>query len=401
MAVGGKSRRAKWSVEVLEVRALMATFQMPGVQGLGGGRNLSATFDRMVGSLQAQLAIQAPKDTAPEKLAQVVDEVVSQYEAASQATFAGFPKTTSLLVQQGEALRQEIDSLKLQYDLGLITVSTFNYDAYMEIKELTLSREVWPAGTPLSTFLVMATETSDGLSTIATTVQTTSTITDEQAAAVLKSEALAFQTEAILGATQQPQVAAPINLATSTFIAQVDAAVGQPNFAALIVSATTGFADALVNAGGAFGPGGSIGKRIQQPSVVADPLAISDVATFAHLQYREVVTTSTTVLHRNFTSASDRYGRFMTTDVFKSPAQAIRKLALDQSWYGTNQAYFVEDVTLPTGTRVYVGKVAPIYQGIFRREATPSLYPGMAAQYLVANTRAPGIIWGNFRATGT
>lgn len=401
MAVGGKSRRAKWSVEFLEVRALMASFEMPSIQGLGGGRNLSATFDRMVGSLQAQLSIQAPKDTAPATLTQVVDEVVGQYEAASLATFAGFPRTTSLLVQQGEALRREIDSLKLQYDLKLITVASFNSSAYMEIKELTLSREVWPAGTPLQTYLVMATEASDSLTKFSTAVQTTSAITDEQAAAVLKSVAVSFQTEALLGTTQQPQVAAPINQATSTFVTQVDAAVGQPNFDSLIATAAAGYAAALVNPGGAFGPGGSIGRRIQQPPAVETPLAISDAATFANLQYRQVVTTDTTILHRNFTSGVDYRGRFMSTDVFKSPAQAVRKLSLDQSWYGTNQAFYVEDVSLPPGTLMYVGRVAPIYQGIFRREATPSLYPGMAAQYLVANTRAKGIHWYNFRATGT
>ncbi|WP_165226668.1 hypothetical protein [Aquisphaera insulae] len=390
-------------MEVLEVRALMATFQMPTIQGLAGGRNLAATFNRMVGSLQAQLAIQAPKDTAPATLVKVVDEVVTQYESASRAAFAAVPGTTSLLVQQGEALRLGVDSLKVQYDLGLVSLSTFNADAYQEIQELTLSRQVWPAGTPLQTFLVMATETSNDLTAVSNLVQTTttSTITDAQAATVLKSEVLAFQGEALLGASRQPWVSAPINQATTTFLAQVDAAVGQPDFATRIATATAGFADALVNRGGTFGPGGTLGRSIKQPPVVPTPLSIADAATFAHLQYRQVVTTSTLILSRNFSSSSNRYGRFMTTAVFSSPSQAIRKLALDQSWYGTNQATFVQDVTLPAGTLIYVGRVGPIFQGIFRREARPVLYPGLAPQYLVANTRAPGIVWGNLRATGT
>ncbi len=395
-----RDRRSGWRLEFLEVRSLMATFQMPTLEGLANGRNTAATFNRMVGSLQTQIAIQAPKDTAPATLAGVVDQVVGQYEAASRSAFAGSPKTVALLVQQGEALRLSVDALKQQHELGLIGLATFNNDAYQDIQELTLSREVWPAGTPLQTFLVMATETSDDLSAIATFVQSTTAVTDEQAAAVLKAEALAFQSEANLGASQQPRIAAPVDQATATFVAAVDAAVGQPDFDARIATAADAFAAALVEPGGVFGPGGSLGRRIAQPPQVETPLPIEDAATFANLRYTQVVTTSTMVVHRNFSSASNRYGRFMSSDVFRSPAQAVRNLALDQSWYGTNQAWYVEDVTLPAGTLVYVGRVAPIYQGIFRREATPSLYPGMAVQYLVANTRAPGITWNNFRATG-
>lgn len=395
-----RDKRRGWRLESLEVRSLMATFQMPTLEGLAGGRNTSATFNRMVGSLQAQIAIQAPKDTAPEALATVVDEVVHQFESASLSAFAGSPRTVELLVQQGEALRFAVDALRQQHELGLIDLSTFHNDAYLEIQELTLSRDVWPAGTPLQTFLVMATETSDDLASIAAFVQSTSTVADERAAAVLRTEALAFQAEANLGVSQRPQVATPVNQATATFLAAVDAAIGEPDFDARVATAAAGFADALVRPGGAFGPGGPLGRRIAQPPQVETPLSIEDAATFANLQYNQVVTTSTLVLHRNFSSASNRYGRFMSTDLFRSPAQAVRKLALDQSWYGTNQAWYVEDVTLPAGVLVYVGRVAPIYQGIFRREPVPSAYPGMAVQYLVANTRAPGIIWDNFRATG-
>ena len=211
-------KRRGWRLESLEVRSLMATFQMPTLEGLANGRNTAATFNRLVGSLQAQIAIQAPKDTAPEKLAGVVDEVVDQYESASRSAFAGSPKTVALLVQQGEALRLAVDGLKQQHDLGLVNLSTFNNDAYLEIQGLTLSRDVWPAGTPLQTFLVMATETSDDLAAIATFVQSTSTVTDEQAAAVLRTEALAFQAEASLGASQQPQVATPVDQPTAALL---------------------------------------------------------------------------------------------------------------------------------------------------------------------------------------
>ena len=190
-------------------------------------------------------------------------------------------------------------------------------------------------------------------------------------------------------------------VADARLIAQVDAAVGRPDFAAQTASAVQGFSDALINPGGLFGPGGAIGRTFPQPPVVPDPLSIGDAATFTNLQYREVVTAAPLVLHRNFTGASDQFGRFLSSDLFASPAQAVRDLALDQSWYSTNQASFVEDVTLPAGTRVYVGSVAPIYQGIYRREARPSVYPGGASQFLLANSRDPRITWTDLRATGT
>lgn len=393
--------RPALSVELLECRTLMATFAMPSLAGLAGGRHIAATFNRLVGSLHAQISIQAPKDTAPEALASVVAEVVDQYEAASREAFAAFPGTLSLLVQQGEALDLAIGSMKYQYDVGLLTLSSFNYDAYQEIQQLTLSREVWVVGTPLTTFLVMARETSDDLASVSTVVQTTTSLTPEQAVTVLKSEVTAFQSKALLGSTRQPRVANPIRQATANFVTQVDAALGQPDFASRIGTASTAFADALVNPGGTFGPGGTLGRRIPQPPDVANPLSIEDAATFTNLQYRQFVTSMPLLLSRNFSSESTRYGRFMTTASFNSPAEAIRRLALDQSWYGTDQAYFVEDVSLPAGTLIYIGRVAPIYQGIYRRESRPSLYPGGAPQYLVANTRAEGIVWNNFRATGT
>jgi hypothetical protein len=187
---------------------------------------------------------------------------------------------------------------------------------------------------------------------------------------------------------------------TASLTSQVAEAVGDPDFAAQLGAAAAGFTTALVSPGGFFGPGGTIGRHYAQLPNVANPLSIGQAATFANLQYRQAATTAPLVLHRNFSSAINQKGSFLSGDTFKSPTDAIRRLALDQSWYGTNQATFVEDVTIPAGITYYVGRVAPIYQGIFRREAKPSLYPGMASQYLVLS-RDPNIKWDNFRATGT
>ncbi len=392
-------------IETLEARSLMATgpltFQLPSLAGLNGGRNVPATFGRMVGTLQAQIEINAPKNDAPAHLTGVVDSLVGQYEAASAALFASNPPLVALLTYQGEAIRSDIDSLDGQLITGLTSRSSFDSNAFMAIQELTLSRQVWPSGTPPQEFLVLSTETADGLDSLVQNLQGTSPLADATAAALVRAEAYSYQTEMLVGSSQNNLITNTVIVADAQLINRVDAAAGSPGFAAQAASAVQSFDDALINPGGLFGPGGAIGRTFAQPPAVPNPLAIGDAATFTNLQYREVVTAAPLVLHRNFSGASNQFGRFLTSDLFASPAQAVRDLALDQSWYGTNQASFVEDVTLPAGTTVYVGTVAPIFQGIYRREPRPSVYPGGASQYLTPNSRNPAITWTDVRATGT
>ena len=402
---GRRPRRLSVLVEALEARSLLAsgspTFALPSLAGLNGGRNVPAAFARMVGTLQAQIEINAPKNADPAHLTGVVDGLVGQYEAASAALFASAPPLVALLTYQGEAIRSAIDSLDGQLVTGLISRRSFDSNAFMAIQELTLSRQVWPLGTPAQEFLVVSTETADELEAVAEGLRGVRPLADPTAAALVRAEAYSYQTEVLVGAGGNNLIVNSVIVADAQLISRVDAAVGSPDFASQAGSAVQGFADALINPGGLFGPGGAIGKTFPQPPTVPDPLSIGDAATFTNLQYREVVTAAPLVLHRNFTGASDQFGRFLSSDLFASPAQAVRNLALDQSWYGTNQASFVEDVTLPAGTTVYVGTVAPIFQGIYRREPRPSVYPGGSSQYLLANSRDPAITWTDLRATGT
>jgi hypothetical protein len=359
----------------------------------------------MVGSLQAQIEVSAPKNDDPAHLTGVVDGLSAQFEASSAAVFAGNPRLVPLLTYQGEAIRSAIDSFDDQLNAGVISRGTFDSDAFMAIQELTLSRQVWPTGTPGQEYLVLSTEAVDGfdaaLENLGGTTPADVTASEVVAAGLIGVETYAFQTETLLASTQSPLITSTVVVAGARLVQGVATAVGSPDFGAQAAAAVDAFADALINPGGLFGPGGAIGRTFPQPSVVPDPLSIGDAATFAGIQYREVVTTAPLVLHRNFSGASNQFGRFLTADTFTSPAQAIRNLALDQSWYGTNQASFVEDVTLPAGTIVYIGKVAPIYQGIYSREPRPSLYPGGASQYLITNSRNPAITWTDLRATGT
>jgi hypothetical protein len=360
----------------------------------------------MVGSLQAQIETQAPRDDAPQHLTNTVNLLVNQFEADSTRLFAASrPALNTLLQLQGEAIRSAINSYKLQLDSGLIAqTSYFNEDVFLVIQQLTLSRKVWPVGTPLQEYLVLSDEARQGLDALVKNLNTPGPgqLSDAAADAVVHAESYAYQTEVLLGSTRIPLIATTVSLAVGRLDSQVDAAVGQSNFPALVQAAEQTFNATLVDPSGLFGSRGALGRFIKQPPSVPHPLSnIDDVATFANLQYREVTTTAPMVVYRSFSSQANLRGRFLSTQLFATPAQAVRLQALDLSWYNTNAATFVADVTIPAGYTIYVGKVAAIYQGIYARERVPSLYPGGATQVVVLKSRDPALVYSDLRATGT
>ena len=70
--------------------------------------------------------------------------------------------------------------------------------------------------------------------------------------------------------------------------------------------------------------------------------------------------------------------------------EAIRNLALDQKWIPPNQATKVVSVTLPAGTTVYQGIVAP--------QNPADCYPGGGQQTFIKDSRDANIQWGEGRA---
>ena len=156
-------RRASIGIEALEVRSLLSgstvIFQLPIGLATDGARARTSTpalFARMVGSLQAQIETQVPRDDAPQHLTDSVSQLVSQFEADAARFFAGSrPYLNTLLQYQGEATRAAINSYKSQLDTGLIKTGSFNENAFLAIQEMTLSRKVWPVGTPIQEFLVL------------------------------------------------------------------------------------------------------------------------------------------------------------------------------------------------------------------------------------------------------
>jgi hypothetical protein len=136
--------------------------------------------------------------------------------------------------------------------------------------------------------------------------------------------------------------------------------------------------------GGALMGGVSLAQQESTTqSSTACPLPANIAVTFLESKCNRVVLTQPTTFWRYFSSDSNRYGRYLTTDRFSVNTDVIRSLALHQDW--GNQAIRSLRITLPAGTAVYQGVVAP---------QTPSAcYPGGGQQTFIENSKDPNIIW--------
>jgi hypothetical protein len=122
-------------------------------------------------------------------------------------------------------------------------------------------------------------------------------------------------------------------------------------------------------------------STIQQAE--ACPLPANVAVTFLESKCTRVVLTQPTTFYRYYSNDSNRYGRYLSTDRFRVNTEVIRALALNQSW--GNQASRSLRVTVPAGTAVYQGVVAP---------QTPSAcYPGGGQQTFIENSKDPNITW--------
>ena len=113
------------------------------------------------------------------------------------------------------------------------------------------------------------------------------------------------------------------------------------------------------------------------------PLPVNLAATFLNSTCTKTVLSKPQTFYRHFSNDSNRYGRYLTTDRFSVNTDVIRGLALNQEW--GNQATRTLMVTLPAGTAVFQGVVAP---------QTPSTcYPGGGQQTFIENSKDPQITW--------
>lgn len=113
------------------------------------------------------------------------------------------------------------------------------------------------------------------------------------------------------------------------------------------------------------------------------PLKPEIAATFLDSKCEAVTLKQPTIFYRYYSTNENKYGRYLTTNRYKTNVEVIQKLALNQTW--GNQATLALKVKLPAGTKVYQGIVAP--------QTPSSCYPGGGQQTFIENSKDPNIKW--------
>jgi hypothetical protein len=244
---------------------------------------------------------------------------------------------------------------------------------------------------------------------LATAVSSIPKLGIEAAANLVQIEAASFTADINLSTPQRPGLNTFMNQQVGTLLTQINAAAQLgPSGAAAFAAAVNSFKEATYDSttgAGFLGPQGAYGRYFVQPTIAdqvpktTTPLSYSVGNTFALGRYKAKQLHTTAIYHRNFGDASNEYGKYVTTALFPNSAVAIRKSALDQTFQPPNSAFYVEDVKVPTGHYVFVGRVGPIYQGVLTPRNT--LYPGLGSQVVIDNSRASDIVFENQRTTGT
>jgi len=275
------------------------------------------------------------------------------------------------------------------------------------VEHLTLSRPLWPYGTPLLAYINRTEQFQSALNNAGSKLDV------HVAATQAKAESASYLADIQLATLRRPGLGNYLSQQVDALGGAIDAAAQSGSKEAFKGAITTFTATTYnkANGDGMLGPRGAYGKHFIQPTTDnqlpagVPTVAFADANTFAFGRYRGQQVTKEQVFHRNFSEAPQRFGRFVTTRVYPTSAAAIRGSALDQTFGPPpNEAFYVEEVIVKPPTNIpanhlYVGKVAPIYQGILAPRNT--LYPGMGSQVLVRDTRNDGVTFTNQRTTGT
>ena len=287
------------------------------------------------------------------------------------------------------------------------TTSTFYNDNLVTVEHLTLSRPLWPYGTPILQYINRTETFETDLTTAAGTI---SNLGIAEAANLAQVEAASYVDDINFSTLQRPGLDRFLSQQVTNLLNGIDSAAQLgTSGAAAFSNAVATFTAATYNptsGAGYLGPRGAYGKNFIQPTTAnqvpagRQPLSYSAGNTFQYGRYHAEQLKKAVVYHRNFGDSSGVYGRYVTTKLYPNPAAAIRgRPALDQTFLPPNSAFYVEDVKVGAGHHVYVGRVAPIYQGVLTPRNT--LYPGLGPQIIIDNTRSPDVVFYNQRTTGT
>ncbi|MEH2054704.1 MAG: hypothetical protein V7K97_00695 [Nostoc sp.] len=133
----------------------------------------------------------------------------------------------------------------------------------------------------------------------------------------------------------------------------------------------------------------SLPRLVNSPQVFAQEVSSlcplpSDIAvTFLHSKCQEVKIEQPQTFYRYYSNSGNKYGRYLTTNKYKTNVAVIKNLALNQAW--GNEATMIETITLPAGTITY--------QGIVGAQAPVKCYPGGAQQTFIKDSQDPNIKW--------
>lgn len=290
------------------------------------------------------------------------------------------------------------------------TTSLFYNANLTTVEHLTLSRPLWPYGTPILDYINRTELFETDLGNAAGIISTKGIAA---AANLAQIEAASFTADINLSTLQRPGLDTFMNQQVGTLLTQINAAAQSgPSGAAAFAAAVQSFTTATynqTNGAGYLGPRGAYGRYFVQPTTLDQvpsaaytysmfkALPYSTGNTFAYGRFKAKQLLKTATYHRNFGGPSNEFGSFVTTSLYPNSAVAIRKSALDQTFLPLPTAFYVEDVQVPTKHWVFVGRVAPIYQGVLTPRNT--LYPGLAPQIYIDNSFAAKFV--NQRTTGT
>jgi len=343
------------------------------------------------------------------------------------------PNLVHLLDLQGTALIATEQQLQLRFHDKLYSETRpdkqpFPNPSYLYLKDvtttvrqLTESRQLWASGTPNLALYKRADVLAHSLESDVVSTLSTSTgpkLTPAEAAALGLAEASAFQADYDASLTARPGIDRIADAAVSTLkynlslIAQLG--VDQAEHA------QEQFVQQMFDDTGLFGPQGPLSEVFTAPVnpfdnpqhtggldtsgglLYAGPHTNGGyytMYTFANAKVEAEPLTQSTTYFRVFSdpvltgalppnvNENNYEGTFVSTQEFFNPNTAIRKLALDQSWYHPSLATMKVNVTVKATPQepimVYVGTAAPILQGVYAPESKPSLYPGGAQQVVL------------------
>ena len=308
------------------------------------------------------------------------------------------PRLIPLVDLQGTALEATESQWNQRRLAGLYTGINATYfyvkDATTTIRQMTLSRPLWPMGTPNLSLYQRADTLAHNLQLdVVNPLESQDPPTPATAKAIALAEATAFQADFDATLTARPFLRFLADSAAASLKKNLSV-IGQPgiNPASQAQVAQLQFSSTMFAGQGLFGPQGPLSAVFTAP---LNPFPYSQyyrLYTFAGAQVAVNVLAQATTYYRAFSDpvnnvppvVENNYkGAYLSTQDSFDSSLAIQQLALDQSWYHPNLATMKVNVTVPAGTTIYVGTVAPIYQGVYSPEPIPSLYPGDVNQTVV------------------